>query len=281
MNDMKKTVQLCIVYNPPENSKYCNKDLYEELSTDLMRKSTSNQPVVLIGDFNSRTGSLTDFENTDDKHIEYTIGRKVFPKPRKNQDTMVNNMGKKLVEFCKAYDLQILNGRTTGDSTGSFTFYDTKQGASAIDLAIASFPIIRRVKTFSVNNPSDYSLHCKIELRLDNVLLPPEELQQEQVNYPWIDLGDKYIWREDSEEKFKEALKNPTVRKLAQDCNQYIEAGLVELASDKIIAMYIEAAKLSLETKKSKKRGNNNNAKFKHHSLQRGWNPPLPNQTHP
>ena len=170
-------------------------------------------------------------------------------------------MGQKLVEFCKGYDLQILNGRTTGDSTGSFSFYDSKQGASAIDLAIASDPIIKRVKTFTVNNPSDYSLHCKIELRLDNVLLPPEELEQE-VKYPWIELGDKYIWRDDSEEKFKEALKNPNVRKLAEECNQYIDAGLVELASDKIIAMYIEAAKLSLETKTTKKQ--DNYGKFKH-----------------
>ena len=266
--DIKKPVKVCVVYNPPENSKYCNKDLYEDLSTDLLKKSTSNQPVVLIGDFNSRTGDLVDFENTDDKHIEYTIGRRIFPKARKNQDKSVNNMGQKLVEFCKGYDLQILNGRTTGDSTGSFSFYDSKQGASAIDLAIASDPIIKRVKTFTVNNPSDYSLHCKIELRLDNVLLPPEELEQE-VKYPWIELGDKYIWRDDSEEKFKEALKNPNVRKLAEECNQYIDAGLVELASDKIIAMYIEAAKLSLETKTTKKQ--DNYGKFKHKKKWKKW----------
>ena len=180
-------------------------------------------------------------------------------------------MGQKLVEFCKGYDLQILNGRTVGDSTGSFTFYDSKQGASSIDLAIASDPIIKRVKMLSVNNPVDYSFHCKIELRLDNVLLPPKELDQEEINYPWIELGDKYIWKDDSEDKFKEALKSPTVRKLAQECNQYLEAGLVELASDKIISMYIEAAKLSLETKTAKKHNNIANTKFKHRKKWKKW----------
>jgi hypothetical protein len=268
-HNIKKSVKVCVAYNPPENSKYCNKDLYEELATDLLKKSTSDQPVILIGDFNSRTGDLVDFENTDDKHIEYTIGRRTFPKPRQNQDKTANNMGQKLVEFCKAYDLQILNGRSIGDSTGSFSFYDSKQGASAIDLAIASDPIIKRVKTFSVNNPGDYSSHCKIELRLDNVLLPPGELDQDQVNYPWIELGDKYIWREDSKGKFQEALKSPTVRKLARECTQYIEAGLVELASDKLISMYIETAKLSLETKAAKKPSTD--TRFKHKKKWKKW----------
>ena len=266
---LDKSIKICVVYNPPENSKYCNKDIYDDISLDLLQKSTSNHPIIIMGDLNSRTGTLEDHESTADKHTEYTIGRTTFPTPRQNQDKTDNNMGRKLIELCKSYDLQILNGRSTGDSNGAFTFYDTSHGASAIDLAIASDPITEKVKTFIVNNPNEYSSHCKIELRLDNILLHCEDDSEARNSYPWIELGDKYVWQDDSKTKFQEALKNPNVRKLAEECHQYIDAGLVEQASEKLIAMYIETAKLSLETKPKKKK--TYNSAFKHKKKWKKW----------
>ena len=263
---LKKSVKVCVAYNPPENSKYCNKGIYEDISSELLMGSNSNCPIILMGDLNSRTGDLQDFEDTAKKHMEYTAGRKTFPKRRKNQDKKTNNMGLKLIELCKTHDLQILNGRSIGDTTGSFSFYDKKHGASAIDLAIASDPIVKEVKTFTVNNPVEYTQHCKIELRLNNILDIPIE---EEKPYTWIDLGNKYIWKEDSEAKFQDALKNPKVVALANECSQYLDAGLVELASEKLVSMYIEAANLSLEVKKSQKRKENNT--YKHKKKWKKW----------
>ena len=265
--DLKKSVKVCVVYNPPENSTYCNKIIYEDLSKDLLLRSNSTSPVVFIGDFNSRTGELKDYEVTDEKHTNLAIGRKTFPKQRKNQDKTTNNMGLKLIEFCKAHDLQILNGRSVGDSHGSLSFYDSKQGASAIDISIASDPIVKRIKTFTVNNPVEYTHHCKIELRLDNVICIPEE---KEPTYQWINLGDKFKWREDSKPKFQAALKTPQVRKLAIECGQYLDAGLVEPASDKLVSMFLEAAKLSLEVRKTQ-RTNDTSSAFKHKKKWKKW----------
>ena len=78
---LDKSIKICVVYNPPENSKYCNKDIYDDISLDLLQKSTSNHPIIIMGDLNSRTGTLEDFESTADKHTEYTIGRTTFPTP--------------------------------------------------------------------------------------------------------------------------------------------------------------------------------------------------------
>ena len=265
--NLEKSIKVCVAYNPPENSHYCNKDIFDDISQDLLHRSNSNCPVLIIGDLNSRTGELPDYEDTEEKHTEYTTGRKTFPKPRKNRDKTVNKMGEKLIELCKSHDLQILNGRSVGDPLGSLSFYDSKQGASAIDVAIASDPIVKEVKTFTVNNPVEFSQHCKIELRLKNIIaLSCEEADQ----YPWIELGDKYKWQEDSGDKFQEALNSPTVIKLVNECNQYLDAGLVEPASDKLISIYIEAAKLSLEVKKVHKKteGKNN---FKHKKKWKKW----------
>ena len=264
---LKKSVKVCVAYNPPDNSKYCNKELYDDLASDLLLRSNPNSPMIMIGDLNSRIGELQDFEETDDKHSKYVTGRKTFPKLRKNQDKKTNNMGLKLIEFCKSHDLQILNGRSIGDPHGCFSFYDTKQGASAIDLAIASDPIAKEVETFTINNPVDYTHHCKIELRLNNIVAIPEKEEEE---YTWIELGDKYRWKDDSEGKFQEALKDPKVVKLANECNQYLDAGLVELASNKLISMYIEAANISLEKKNNPKRKENNPA-YKHKKKWKKW----------
>ena len=266
--NLNKSVKVCVVYNPPESSKYCNKIIYEDLSKDLLLRSNSTSPVVLIGDFNSRTGELKDYEDTDDKHTNHTIGRNTFPKLRRNQDKTINSMGQKLIDFCKAHDLQILNGRSIGDSHGSLSFYDAKQGASAIDISIASDPIIKKVKTFTVNNPVEYTHHCKIELRLENIISIPVE--EEEPTYQWINLGDKFKWKDDSKTKFQAALKTPQIRKLANECEQYLDAGLVEPASDKLVNMFLEAAKLSLEVRKTPKK-NDTNKTFKHKKKWKKW----------
>ena len=40
---LDKSIKICVVYNPPENSKYCNKDIYDDISLDLLQKSTSKE----------------------------------------------------------------------------------------------------------------------------------------------------------------------------------------------------------------------------------------------
>ena len=63
-------------------------------------------------------------------------------------------------------------------------------------------------------------------------------------------------------------MQKPAVQKLANECKQYIEAGLIELASEKLIAMYQEAAKLSLDCKKPKKISE---TAFKHKKKWKKW----------
>ena len=66
-------------------------------------------------------------------------------------------MGEKLIDLCKGHDLQILNGRKSGDSEGKFTYYDTREGASSIDIAVASDPIYPLIKSFIVLRQDEIS----------------------------------------------------------------------------------------------------------------------------
>ena len=208
-------------------------------------------PVIIMGDLNSRTGELDDFidiEKTDLNGTPPPPARCCTPKPRKNLDKTFNNMGLKLIDLCKSHDLQILNGRSIGDPFGYFTFHDTLQGASTIDLAVLSDPLVKRVKTFSVNTPNDYSHHCKIVLRLDNIIKPPTT--DEIVEYKWMELDTKFLWQDESEENFKKALKSVQAKTIARECQQYLDAGLVEPAAKKMSDMFIEAANQSLKVEK-------------------------------
>ena len=86
-------------------------------------------------------------------------------------------------------------------------------------------------------------------MRLKNILALPDEAGLD--SYMWIKIGNKYKWADDSEERFKKALENPTVVQLANQCDQYLDAGLLDLASEEITDMYAKADSISLEVKKA------------------------------
>ena len=161
-------------------------------------------------------------------------------------------MGIKQIGLCRGHDLQILNGRTTGDRTGSFTFYDTQQGASTIDLAIASDSFQPMVKSLLVQNQTEVSKHCKIVLRIKN-LKDSETLKEIKDEYPWIPTPKKYVWEDSSGELLTRALLSPELANLTEEINQYLDAGLVEQASSKLTELYTKAADTVLKVKKPRK----------------------------
>ena len=88
-------------------------------------------------------------EEEPDKLDENKIPRESIPIDRKNCDKGVNAMGEKLLDLCRGHDLQLLNGRMNGDTHGAFTFYDTREGASAIDIAVTSDPLYPLIRSFA------------------------------------------------------------------------------------------------------------------------------------
>ena len=67
-NNFTKTVSdiLCaIVYIPPENTRYSCNDPYIEIQNELISLCPDSQCCLLFGDFNSRTGKLNEYVETD------------------------------------------------------------------------------------------------------------------------------------------------------------------------------------------------------------------------
>ena len=247
-HSLNEPIHICIAYNPPISSKYCNKEIYEDMSSHMKYSQTTSR-FLEVGDLNSRTGNLREYDEPDKLDQDH-IPREIIPSERRNCDKTSNQLGERLIDLCKGCDLQILNGRLRGDSDGAFTFFDRKMGASTIDIAVASDPLFPLIKSFIVSNQEEFSQHCKIITRIKNLKNNLEE--QEPDEYPWTTLKGNYKWAITSSLSLGMALNSPELLPMIEECTQFLEAGLVESASDKIEEIFTKAADSALESPRDK-----------------------------
>ena len=117
-----KGIYTCGLYIPPYNSHYFKDELFEELENDIALFSCHGS-ILLMGDFNSRTGKYTDSICQEGSNVIPNERSDLSLNPSKlnSFDNEINNHGKRLLELCKSADLRILNGRVSGDSLGRAT----------------------------------------------------------------------------------------------------------------------------------------------------------------
>ena len=93
--------------------------VFEYLTNDIITITSSyDVPIILLGDFNSRTNIATYFEDIfehegsiqeDNPHQLFFEKQGIIN--RANEDKHLNNIVRKLIELCKMSDLKIVNGR--------------------------------------------------------------------------------------------------------------------------------------------------------------------------
>ncbi|KAK3103091.1 hypothetical protein FSP39_016377 [Pinctada imbricata] len=158
------------VYISPQNSittKEISEKAWEQLEFDTTRFINKGK-VMVMGDFNARSGKKDDFIGLDDN--EYTPEDSQYTsdvsRHRNSMDECVNEYGKKLCEFCKNVGLRIMNGRCMGDLKGSFTCYQWN-GCSTVDYCIAQEDLLQDLQMFKVHEfKGNLSNHCKISTQL-------------------------------------------------------------------------------------------------------------------
>lgn len=157
---------LCgVVYIPPENSLYANKDPFFEINEEYNLINDKYSSILLLGDFNSRTKMLKDYieidetifhENDMDGACEelnhdmsfFSNSNSNVLLTRNNKDHCTNNYGYKLIDFCKLNSLYIIIGRTKGDIYGSPTCRET----SCVDYFICSLELLYFVNSMHVHD---------------------------------------------------------------------------------------------------------------------------------
>ena len=190
----QQNIKICAIYSQPSSSNYYRESVWEDLETDLIEFSADSTPFCIMGDMNGRTGSRPDFEeNRYDPFLSFkpTIINKF---QRRSCDTIMNQVGQKILQLCCSYDMQIANGRFNGDIFGNFTHFNKNTGQSTVDLALISDNIFSKIDDFKVLPQNPLSDHCKIILTIKNLKL----LKEEEDKYQWQPLRKRYKWTEES-----------------------------------------------------------------------------------
>jgi hypothetical protein len=104
------------VYIPPENYKYASIDALSEIENQFQNFRKKYQYFCLHSDFNSRTSKEPDFidferESGNDENVEhlfidtsinvYMLEELGIPLRRANEDKVINQYVRKLLDFCK------------------------------------------------------------------------------------------------------------------------------------------------------------------------------------
>lgn len=162
---------------------------FHDLKTFFTNNSDTNS--IVVGDMNVRIGAIN--QDIDDIHkSKFTAGLE----ERKSEDKIVNSKGKQLIEFFNDYGLVVLNGYTTGDEEGSYTYISTL-GNSVNDICAISQEALQFVKQFQVETKV-WSDHMPLRLTL-SVKGPCEGVEE-------MNLLPKLKWKEAEKEKYNKNL---------------------------------------------------------------------------
>ena len=148
------------VYIPPLDSSSTISSFQNNNSFSLVQEEISffsqKGNVAICGDFNARTGKLTDYvevSGSDAFDIAPlpTNDNCEFPKfKRHTDDHKSNKYGRELIELCKSSNMRIMNGYFQNDkSTGTFTCY-TPRGKSLIDYLICDPSFYQSLQSFTI-----------------------------------------------------------------------------------------------------------------------------------
>ena len=239
------------VYIPPSESQYALKTPFDDLEQDFLELSDGH--IFCGGDFNARVSNLKDYiEHYDSDCFTEFQDDHFLPTDRKNMDDVVNVYGRKFLKFCKSTNSLILNGRSSGDFNGMYTFHGAS-GSSTVDYQIISPTLMPFIKYFNVCSPSWFSDHSFLRCRIS---LP---LKYDSFNsIPKVKLSPvqtSYKWDENSEETVLTTFKSDYIANKISELHKSTSIASnvnVNDLSIELCSIYKNVMKLSLKVKKKK-----------------------------
>ena len=233
-------------------------------------------PFLLIGDFNARTGSLSDSVDID-RQVALATGigdtQDIFLKmhplqelgikhDRTVSDKVINRNGKELIDMCKCMNMLIINGRVGHDGQAG---RPTCAEASTIDYMLASPSLFSQLLNFQVDILDTLlsDKHCPITctIRREPVTHPSKvSLAEHRVhtlsNVPRKNKGYVTKWETEAGAKFKTSFNLDLLKSLELEI-----AGLnppnvtkadIDHISQSLSTMYINSGTKVGVTKKRK-----------------------------
>lgn len=208
-----ETISCGVVYIPPYGSRYAHEDPYVELQREILRFCNNSKNLILMGDFNSRTGEKDDFQEIDtfisDKYGLETLRDETqemfncllqsnISLERSNCDKCINHYGSQMLEFCKTVDLFILNGRIFDrDKSSNFTC----KGCSTVDYFLSTANLFSAMTFLEVLEFSNLvsDVHCPVALDIQTKYALPSY----KPDYCKSDNIKTKLWNNDNSSQFE------------------------------------------------------------------------------
>lgn len=266
-----KDLFICGIYIPPDNSNYFKTEIFDKLEDEIDEFSKKGY-VMLLGDFNARTGKSDDTTCKDGHNYipNDCSDMSIESAHRNNFDSVLNSHGKRLLEICKMFDLKILNGRTNGDSLGRFT-YSSRNGNSTVDYVITDQLLFNSARYFTVDSQIFLSDHSPIATWIQSTIpnLPDNNTPQFNLN-ALGSISPQFIWTQESVEPFQKAMQSSKVRSLineflSKDFNE-INGTSIEEATTDVQSIFMTASLMSLKLRQIK-----NKKKTKQNICNKKW----------
>ena len=213
---LKNDLFLAFVYLPPLNSTYGkvhSKHIMSKLEKQIEYFACKGK-ILISGDLNARIGDCIDLIQKKEDPCIPTPHDDTFDiiLPRVSQDnSVVNQSGRWLIEQCVDNQLYVLNGRTVGDLKGQFTCH-TPRGSSTVDYFIASRSVSNFTQSMKVHDFSFLSDHSMLTAKF---LLASNSCHDE--NICSVDTfeclaPDRFVWSERSKIKFQDVFSSSSIK---------------------------------------------------------------------
>ena len=225
-------------YVSPDNSHKNKIDLFE-LLTEETNRFKQKGTILINGDMNARTGQNEDFVKHDKFDETFGIENNCSHPTRNSEDLFLNTRGNELLDFCKANDYVIVNGRKVGDIFGKHTSHQWN-GSALVDYLITPNQDYDKIDNFSIGEYTPWlSDHCPIYTEL-SINRPKQKECENNIKLHKKEPG--YIWNENAKETFLNQLNRDLVKNKFGNLLNSTEADPTQIA-DEIKNTLLETAK--------------------------------------
>ncbi|UYV74537.1 hypothetical protein LAZ67_12000039 [Cordylochernes scorpioides] len=149
--------------------------------------------VLIAGDINIRIGNAGGFHNPLKLNS-------LLNKYRKSKDLISSKLSEKLISFTDSNSITIANGRTKGDTHGSFTFI-SERGSSVLDYFMYTHGLTQIISDMWIEELS-YSDHLPIVLQINTGYEAIKSSYKNEI------LTRKFIWTKENVEMLKHNLSD-------------------------------------------------------------------------
>ena len=266
-----------IVYIPPQGSKYAHEEPYNELEQEIIRYCINSTNIILMGDFNSRSGQKDDYVSIgsylsknfgleqlcdDFSDVLNNFELNSVPLLRENDDSAINSYGNLMLDFCKNTNLFIANGRL-GKVENSRRV--TCKDRSTVDYYLCTSDLFSTLQELQVHefNCLYSDAHSPLTVVLKTINIDKKhENKHEQTSR---NQGEKTkLWDPDKSHLFSNNLNSELVSEIDQKISHLLNSNTtIQSDIDKIVGeigvLFEESAKNSFGYLRPK---NNKKSKF-------------------